>query len=500
MEKTFTLTPGNLSLKDIKEILNNNYNLELDKNCKNKINQGSKYIQDKIKEGKVVYGINTGFGKLASCSISDENLSKLQHNLVLSHAVGVGDYLDNKIVKLILLLKINNLAQGFSGIRLSVIEKLILWFNNDFYPCIPEKGSVGASGDLAPLAHMSAALLGYGEVNYKNKKYKAIDALELLGESPIELQAKEGLALLNGTQVSTSYALSNYLELKNLFEIAITNGAMTVVAANGNISPFDKLIHEVRRHPEQLEVANKFYDLLSENLDNEVAEKSKNNKKVQDPYSLRCQPQILGAVLQNLKHCEKVLTQELNGVTDNPLVFSEEDSVLSGGNFHAEPVAFVSDIMAMLIAEIGNLAERRVAFLVDANHSNLPAFLTKDPGLNSGYMISHVTMSALASENKALTMPRSVDTIPTSANQEDHVSMATNAGLRLFTMIENLKEILAIELMTVSQALDFHKALSKDSKLDKIYKKVRKDIGFSENDKFLYEDINSAKKILELLI
>lgn len=497
MKKIFKLTPGSLSLESIKEILNNDYNLELDNNCKKLINQSSEYINLKIKEGKVIYGINTGFGKLASCSISDENLSKLQHNLVLSHAVGVGEYLENKIVKLILLLKINNLAQGYSGVRLSVIEKLILWFNNDFYPCIPKKGSVGASGDLAPLAHLSAPLLGYGEVNYKNKIYKAHEALELLGDRPIELCAKEGLALLNGTQVSTSYALYNFLELKKLFDTAINNGAMTVIAANGNLSPFDKLIHEIRRHPEQLEVANRFYDLLSENLDNEVAQKSKDSKKVQDPYSLRCQPQILGAVLQNLNHCEKVITQELNGVTDNPLIFADEDKVLSGGNFHAEPIAFVADIMAMLIAEIGNLSERRVAFLVDANHSNLPPFLTENPGLNSGYMISHVTMSALASENKALSMPRSVDTIPTSANQEDHVSMATNAGLRLFTMLENLKEILAIELLTVIQAIDFHNALSNKSKLKNIYNKFRKEVNFAHNDRFLYTDIVLAKEFID---
>tara|TARA_R110002072_G_scaffold138733_2_gene282193 strand:+ start:21689 stop:23179 length:1491 start_codon:yes stop_codon:yes gene_type:complete len=496
MEKQYKLNPGSLSFEDIKNILQNEVKLDLAKWSQDKVNQSREYVNSKIKSGKVIYGINTGFGKLASCSINEKDLSKLQHNLILSHAVGVGNYLAPNIVKLILLLKINNLAQGFSGIRYSVIEKLILWFNNDFMPCIPEKGSVGASGDLAPLAHMSAPLIGYGEVFYKNKKYKSSEALELLKQSPIELAAKEGLALLNGTQVSTCYALYNLINLQKLFETAITNGALTVIAANGNISPFDKLIHEIRKQPEQLEIANKFHDLLKENLNNEIAKKSANNKKVQDPYSLRCQPQILGAVLQQLRHCEKILIQEANGVTDNPLVFSEFDKVLSGGNFHAEPVAFVADIMAMLIAEIGNLAERRVAFLVDNHHSNLPAFLAKDPGINSGFMITHVTMSALASENKALSMPRSVDTIPTSANQEDHVSMATNAGLRLFNMMDNLKDILAIELLTVTQAIDFHKALDSGSELDKIYQKVRSKINFAEEDKFLYEDINIARELI----
>ena len=497
MENKFKLEPGSLSLDDIINILDNNLILELSEDSKTKVDKSSSYVQEKIDSGDVIYGINTGFGKLASTSISNENLSQLQHNLVLSHAVGVGDYLDKKIVKLILLLKINNLAQGFSGIRGYVIEKLILWFNNDFMPCIPEKGSVGASGDLAPLAHLSAPLLGYGEVLYKDKKYKAHEALELLGESPIELAAKEGLALLNGTQVSTAYAIYSLINLKKLFDSAITNGALTVISANGNLSPFDKLIHKVRKSPEQLEVATRFYDLIKENQNNEVARESKDKKKVQDPYSLRCQPQILGAVLQQIRHCETVLTQEANGVTDNPLVFVDHNKVLSGGNFHAEPVAFISDIMAMLIAEIGNLAERRVAFLVDSNHSNLPAFLINDPGLNSGFMISHVTMSALASENKAMSMPRSVDTIPTSANQEDHVSMATNAGLRLFGMLENLKDILAIELLTVIQAIDFHKSLDEGSYLDKVYKKVRSEIEFVKKDKFLYEDIVKAIKLLD---
>ncbi len=454
---TLILRPGNFTFSDLRLIadgidsIQNRIHLTLDPAALPAIHASADAVAKIAASGTPAYGINTGFGRLAQTHIAHDQLELLQKNLVLSHAVGVGAPLAADVVRLILALKIASMAQGYSGIRLVVIEALIKLFNADLLPVIPGKGSVGASGDLAPLAHMAAVLLGVGEVTHGGQRLPAVAALARIGLTPMQLAAKEGLALLNGTQVSTALALRNLFAAEELLQTAIVSGSMSVDAAAGSVTPFDARIHQLRRHRGQQDVAVAYRALLA---DSKINISHVDCDKVQDPYSLRCQPQVMGACLDQIRHAASVLLDEANSVSDNPLIFADTGEVLSGGNFHAEPVAFAADNLALAIAEIGALAERRIALLIDATLSGLPPFLVKDGGINSGFMIAHVTAAALASENKTLAHPASVDSISTSANQEDHVSMATFAARKLGDMVENTAYILAIELLAAAQGIN----------------------------------------------
>lgn len=490
----FILTPGTLNFSDVRHLLDESVQLTLDPNCMESIYAAEKTVTDVLAKGNVVYGINTGFGSLAKTRINVEDLEKLQHSIVLSHAAGVGELLSDDIVRLILALKINSLARGFSGVRLKTIEALIHLFNHRVYPCIPSQGSVGASGDLAPLAHMSMVLLGEGHVRCEGKILTAKEGLAIAKLQPMTLVAKEGLALLNGTQVSTAIALMAMLATENIFSAAIIAGALSTDAALGSSKPFDERIHQVRGHVSQLTVAAMLRELLK---NSELHDSHENCSKVQDPYSLRCQPQVMGACLAHFVFAQETLVIEANAVSDNPLVFADDNIILSGGNFHAEPVAMAADTLALAIAEIGALSERRIALLIDPDFSDLPPFLVNNAGVNSGFMMAQVTAAALASENKALAHPSSVDSLPTSANQEDHVSMATYAARRLLSMAENTTGIIAIELLAACQGIDFRRPLKSSPALEKAHQLIRDHIAFYAVDRYMAPDINQAKNIIK---
>lgn len=492
---TFILKPGTLTYNDLKKLLVPKTQLNLDNDSIEKIEQSAQQVSKTIADNKMIYGINTGFGKLAHTKIDKHELEDLQTSIVLSHAAGTGELLDDTVVRLILLLKINSLARGYSGVRLQTIEALINLFNAEIYPCIPAQGSVGASGDLAPLAHLSLALLGDGNVRYRGEIVAAKDAIAKIGIRPLQLAPKEGLALLNGTQVSCALALVGLLKAENIFHAALLSGAMSVDAARGSIVPFDERIQIVRGHPGQIQVAKLLRDLLAKS--EILASHQENCDKVQDPYSLRCQPQVMGACWSQLQNNKEILMIEANAVSDNPLVFADDNTIISGGNFHAEPVALAADAIANAIAEIGSISERRIALLVDPHFSGLPAFLVQNAGLNSGFMIAQVTAAALASENKTLAHPASVDTIPTSANQEDHVSMATFGARRLLMMAENTCAIVGIELLAACQGIDFLRPLKTSPILEKIHSCVRKQIPFYNKDRYFAPDIANIKHIIQ---
>lgn len=488
------IIPGALSLKDLRRSLHESLHISLDKRAELDIKNSCACIKEIVEKGQVVYGVNTGFGMLANTRIPKDKLEDLQRRIVLSHSAGIGTFLDDAVVRLIMLLKINSLSRGFSGIRLEVIEALIALVNAEVYPCIPEKGSVGASGDLAPLAHMSAILLGEGFARHDGKVLHAKEALAIAGLSPLELQAKEGLALLNGTQVSTALALKGLFLAEDMYASAMVIGSMSVEAVLGSRAPFDEKIHMVRGLQEQIDTAFIFRQLLEER--SEISDSHAHCDRVQDPYSIRCQPQVMGACLTQIRNSARVLLCEANGVTDNPLIFTEENEVISGGNFHAEPVAMAADNLALAISEIGALSERRMALLVDKHLSQLPPFLVENGGVNSGFMIAQVTSAALASENKGLAHPSSVDSLPTSANQEDHVSMATYGARRLQDMGENTAAILAIELLAAAQGMDFRKPYHSSQKLEQAKALLRKEVSFYEEDRYFHTDIQKATALL----
>lgn len=498
----FIIKPGSLTLSDLKKIYQQPTVIALDKSCIAAINQSSDIVQQVITENKVVYGINTGFGLLANTRIAADELETLQRSIVLSHAAGIGALMQPDTVRLLMVLKINSLARGYSGIRLSVIEALIKCVNKEIYPCIPIKGSVGASGDLAPLAHMSALLLGEGEAMYEGEKISAKVALELLGLEPLILAPKEGLALLNGTQASTALALEGVFAAENCLSAGTVIGALSVEAAKGSRKPFDARIHQARGHQSQIDMATAYRQLLDHSA---IEQSHENCDKVQDPYSLRCQPQVMGACLQQIRQAADIIETEANAVSDNPLVFIEEGDILSGGNFHAEPVAMAADNLALAIAEIGALSERRMALLIDSELSGLPPFLVENGGVNSGFMIAQVTAAALASENKSLAHPASVDSLPTSANQEDHVSMATFAARRLQQMYENTAGILAIEWLAACQGLDFLKGLKSSHSLEQAKTQLRSLVPFYDKDRYFSPDIEKAvalikKEVLQTIV
>lgn len=491
--QTLTINPGTLSLKEIAEANANHQPIRLDDSAIPGILRSSETVTDLIDNGRVIYGINTGFGLLANTKIERDELETLQKSIVLSHAAGVGEFMKPSTVRLLMLLKINSLARGYSGIRPEVIEALITLYNEEIYPCIPIKGSVGASGDLAPLAHMSAILLGEGEAIYRGEIISAKVALKLANLPPVTLAPKEGLALLNGTQASTALALQGLLEAEKLLTSSIVIGGLSVEAAKGSRTPFDEKIHRVRGHQAQIDVAQAFRELLDHS---EIEDSHQNCEKVQDPYSLRCQPQVLGACLQQIRNAAEIILTEANAVSDNPLVFADEQDILSGGNFHAEPIAMAADNLALAIAEIGALAERRIALLIDSQLSGLPPFLVDKGGVNSGFMIAQVSAAALASENKTYAHPASVDSLPTSANQEDHVSMATFAARRLQDMAENTQGILAIEWLCASQGLDFRQPLKSSPKLEKAKSLLRSQVPFYDKDRYFAPDIRKATQLI----
>ena len=443
--------------------------------------------------GEAVYGVNTGFGLLASTRIADDSLGLLQRNLVLSHCCGVGDPLPDRIVRLVMALKIIGLARGHSGVRRVVLETLERLLTAQAYPVIPSKGSVGASGDLAPLAHMSAALIGEGQVRLNGELLTAREALLRVGVAPLTLGPKEGLALLNGTQVSTALALDALFQAQDAFYGALVAGAMSVDALKGSDAPFDARIHAVRGHAGQIAVAAHMRALLAGST---IRESHRTCDRVQDPYSLRCQPQVMGACLDVLSNAAATLEIEANAATDNPLVFAEDDAVLSGGNFHAEPVAFAADFIAIAASEIASLSERRLATLIDPKLSGLPAFLVEDSGLNSGFMIAQVSAAAITSENKTLAHPASVDSIPTSANQEDHVSMATFAARKAGDVARNTQTVVAIELMAAAQGLDFHRPMQTSPILQDAHTLVRARVAHLDGDRMMAPDIDALTDLV----
>ena len=459
--------------------------VELGADARRRIAEAQEFIDDVVAHGDTVYGVNTGFGHLASVRIEDEELSHLQENLVRSHAVGVGEDLEDDVVRLIMLMKIIALAEGFSGVRVELVETICALLNAGIYPRIPSRGSVGASGDLAPLAHMAGALIGIGEVRVKGNLVPAAIALKAAGIAPVTLAPKEGLALLNGTQASTALALAAVFRTENILSAALVAGAMSSDALKGSDTPFDRRIQSVRGHGGQIAVAAVLRDLMR---DSEIRASHENCDHVQDPYSVRCQPQVIGACLDVLRHVCGVLATEANAVTDNPLVFTDSTVVLSGGNFHAEPVAFAADYLALAIAEIGALSERRIALLIDPHLSDLPAALVEGIGLKSGFMVAQVTAAALASENKSHAHPASVDSIPTSMNQEDHVSMATFAARRLHTMLDNVADIVAIELLAATQGIGFRDARSSPA-LEEVISTIREISPAYTDDRSLSSDI-----------
>jgi len=489
------LIPGKLTLQDIRRVEKEETFVTLDESAKEKIDRANKTILKILDEDKTVYGVNTGFGLLANTKIKKEDLEDLQRRIVLSHSAGIGEYVSNSTVRLVMLLKVNSLSLGYSGIRLKVIEALINLINTQVYPCIPKKGSVGASGDLAPLAHMSSILLGYGYVNYKGEILSAKEGLAIANMKPLVLGAKEGLALLNGTQLSTTFGLEGLFFAEDLFASAIVTGSMCVEAVLGSRAPFDERVHTIRGHQTQIDTAKLYRNLLED--ESEISISHKNCDRVQDPYSIRCQPQVMGACLTQIRNSAQTLITEANGVTDNPLIFVDEQDVISGGNFHAEPIAFASDNLALAISEIGALSERRVALLVDKHLSQLPPFLVDNGGINSGFMIAQVTAAALASENKSLAHPSSVDSLPTSANQEDHVSMATYAGRRLKDMAENSAGIIGIELLACAQGMDFRAPKLSTPKLELAKKILREQVSFYDEDRYFTDDIQKSMSIVQ---
>jgi histidine ammonia-lyase len=483
------LQPGSATLADWRAIYRGAVP-SLDEACRPAVERSARVISKIVAEGKPVYGINTGFGKLASVRIESADLARLQRNIVLSHAAGVGEPLPVHITKLMMALKLASLGQGASGIQVKTLALLETMLSRDIIPVVPSQGSVGASGDLAPLAHMTAAMIGVGEVFTKQGRVAATEGLASAGLEPIELGPKEGLALLNGTQFSNAVALAALFEAEVILQTALVVGALTTDAALGSDTPFDARIHLLRKHRGQMEAADALRRLMAGSALR--ASHLVNDERVQDPYCLRCQPQVMGACLDLLRQAASFLETEANGVSDNPLVFAEQGEALSGGNFHAEPVAFAADMIAIAVCEIGSIAERRVAMLIDPALSGLPAFLTPNPGLNSGFMIPQVTAAALVSENKQKAFPASVDSIPTSANQEDHVSMAAHGARRLLPMIENATAVIAIELLAAAQACDFHAPLLSSPPLEAVRTKLRQHVNRLEDDRFMHPDLEAA--------
>ncbi|MBP6237919.1 MAG: histidine ammonia-lyase [Saprospiraceae bacterium] len=487
----FIIDGSGLNINELYLLLKSGRKLLLSKDIRNRIQDNRHYLESKIDDpGAVIYGINTGFGSLCNVKISDANLEKLQENLVLSHACGMGEIVPEDICRLILLLKIINLSHGNSGVRPELVEKLIELYNADIIPVIYQMGSLGASGDLAPLAHLSLPLLGVGKVYIDDIITDSGSALAQKKISHLTLKSKEGLALLNGTQFSLAYASVIVAEAKSIFHLANKIAALSMDAFVCDISPFDRLLHEIRPHKGQLMTAKEIYGYLA---DSDIRNLQK--LSIQDPYSFRCVPQVHGASYQAILHAEEVVNTEINSVTDNPNVFHEEDKILSGGNFHAQPLALVLDYLAIAMAELGSISERRVYQLINGDRG-LPAFLTKYPGLDSGFMIAQYTAASIVSQNKQYCTPASIDSIVSSKGQEDHVSMAANAATKAYRVLQNLKSLLAIELMTAGQALEFRRPVKSSEALEDIFAALRQKIEFLEEDRLMHDDLKKSEKLI----
>ena len=497
MIKKVTLTPGAVALDTWRDVYRG-AEVALDPGCTGAIARSHEAVARILARGSPVYGVNTGFGKLASVRIANSDLAVLQRNIVLSHAAGTGTPIPPPVCRLMLALKLAALARGASGVQPATIALIGAMLTHNLLPVVPSQGSVGASGDLAPLAHMACAMIGVGDVVLGGVCMPADAALARAGLRPIVLGPKEGLALLNGTQFSTAYALAGLFGAERCLRASLVIGALSTEAARGSDTPFDARIHDLRGHAGQIDVAAALRTLMAGS--GIRASHVHNDPRVQDPYCLRCQPQVLGAALDLLRQVAGTLAIEANGVTDNPLILSgeaeEDDIALSGGNFHAEPVAFAADILALAICEIGSIAERRVAMLIDPALSGLPAFLTRRPGLHSGFMIPQVTAAALVSENKQRATPASVDSIPTSANQEDHVSMAAHGARRLQPMNDNLAAILGIEALVAAQACDFHRPLASSNRLEAVRTRLRRDVAPLDADRLMAPDIAAATALV----
>jgi histidine ammonia-lyase len=492
----FVLRPGTLTLSDLRRLATGGQTLRLAADAWPVVDASARTVAEVVARGAPVYGINTGFGLLARQRIAAKDVNELQRRLVRSHAVGTGEPLPDSAVRLILALKINALGRGHSGVRRTVLEALITLYNAGLLPEIPSKGSVGASGDLAPLAHLCLPLIGEGTFRTRYGTLRAADGLARAGLTPLVLEAKEGLALLNGTQVSTALAALGLHAIENVFAAALVAGALSLDAAKGSDVPFDPRIHAVRGHPGQSDVAEALQALVTGSAIRESHRAG--DERVQDPYSLRCQPQVMGAALDMMRFAAGTIEREANAVSDNPLVFSDSGEILSGGNFHAEPIAFAADLLAMAVAEIGSLSERRTTLLTDpAMSSGLPAFLVAEPGLNSGFMIAQVTAAALTSENKALAHPASIDSLPTSANQEDHVSMATYAARRLADMARNAADIVAIELLAAAQGVELRRPLTTSPALARTLREIRNRASFLDQDRSMAPDIAAVRALIE---
>ena len=496
MSNLLTLIPGQVKLADLCRIYREPVKLTLDRKCNTRVDAAAEIVRQAANGNKPVYGINTGFGKLASTQIPAEQTAQLQRNLILSHCCGVGEALPNNIVRLIMVLKMISLGRGASGVRWQILERLETFLKLDLMPIVPAQGSVGASGDLAPLAHMTAVIIGEGKASYQGHVMPAQQALEEAGLEPLVLGAKEGLGMINGTQVSTALALAGLFDAWSLAQTALISGAITTDALMNSTAPFRPEIHALRGLKGQIDAAASLRSLL----DGSVIRESHrdDDERVQDPYSVRCQPQVMGACIDQFRQVAATLEIEANAVTDNPIVVIEDGSILSGGNFHAEPVAFAADQCALAISEIGSITERRIATTVDpAQNYGLPAFLTPNPGLNSGFMIAEVTSAALMAENKQRAMPCSIDSTPTSANQEDHVSMACHAARRLAAMNHNLSYIIAIELLTGIQGIEFRSPIKTSPALIKVIEAVRNEVATLEEDRYLADDIARIATLVE---
>tara|TARA_B100000508_G_scaffold140609_1_gene142342 strand:+ start:33673 stop:35157 length:1485 start_codon:yes stop_codon:yes gene_type:complete len=485
---TVELNHEHFSLSRLFEVIKENKNVVLSKSAKEAIQKCRDFLDNKIDNTEDrIYGVNTGFGSLYDQAISREELAQLQVNLVRSHACGTGEIVPKHIVKTMLLLKAIGLHYGNSGAQVETVERLLFYFNNDIIPVVYQQGSLGASGDLAPLAHIALALIGEGEVEFKGKTSNTANVLEEFNLTPIKLKSKEGLALLNGTQFMSAYMANVVFEAKKLLELANKTGAMSLESYDGRIEPFTPSVNEIRNQQGQIQVARDIHEILS---DSDLIKQHKEH--VQDPYCLRCMPQVHGASLDALNYAEEIVTREINAVTDNPTVFPDEDAVISAGNFHGQPLAITMDFLSIAIAELGSISERRT-YKLQGGQRGLPAFLVANPGLNSGFMIAQYTAASIVSQNKQLCSPASIDSIDSSNGQEDHVSMGANAATKLFKVLENTKQILGIELMTAAQGLEFRDVNKTSSRLKELHKSFRQEVPFIENDRYMSDLLRKSK-------
>ncbi len=488
---THSISEKMLTLKDLSAILNNTIKLELSASAKEKIQRCRTYLDDKAKNTKEpIYGINTGFGSLYNKNISPNDLEKLQENLVKSHACGTGPEIPDEIVRLMLFLKVQSLSYGYSGVQVDTVQRLADYFNNNIFPVVYEMGSLGASGDLAPLAHLSLPLIGLGEVNVSGKSFTGADLNKKFGWDSIHLQAKEGLALLNGTQFMNAYGVWCTLHAHRIIKLANMIGALSLDAFDGRIEPFMKYVHLIRPQKGQVVVAQEIENLL---IGSQLIKQNK--KHVQDPYSFRCIPQVHGASLDAIEHVTNVILTEANSVTDNPNVFPDDDLIISGGNFHGQPLALSLDFLAIALAELGNISERRTYQLISGSR-DLPNYLVANPGINSGMMIPQYTAASLVSQNKQLCTPASVDSIVSSNGQEDHVSMGANAATKAYRVVNNVYSILAIELLTAAQAIAFRKPLKTSPVLENLVNTFRQHVPFIEEDRVLHDDMRKTEKFI----